>query len=209
MTAIDTLFDSDGRRLFDQIRALGKSPRDLKRIILTHAHRSHLGGLRALKEQSGATVYAHEWEADIISGDRKAQGVMLRPVAPLRVYYLQLGLYLGIGKHKACLVDQTLKDGDHVGPLQVIGAPGHTPGHLGFHWPERNVLFAGDAIATWPVFAAGWAGFTLNFKQSRDSLGRFADVGADVVAVGHGEPITSGGAPRVRSLLDLPIGAEA
>src|SRR5262249_31042599 len=162
-TAIDTLYDSDAKRMLDQIRALGKSPRDLKRIILTHAHRSHLGGLLTLKEQSGATVYAHQWEADIISGDRRAQGVLLRPGPPSRVYSLQLGLYLGFGKHEPCPIDQTLKDGDHVGPLQVVGAPGHTPGHLGFHWPERNVLFAGDAIATWPRFTAGWAGFTLNF----------------------------------------------
>ena len=44
----------------------------LKHILLTHAHRSHLGGLSELKRMSGATVYAHEWEADIIAGERKA-----------------------------------------------------------------------------------------------------------------------------------------
>lgn len=44
----------------------------LKHILLTHAHRSHLGRLAELKRMSGATVYAHEWEADIIAGERKA-----------------------------------------------------------------------------------------------------------------------------------------
>ena len=124
----------------------------------------------------------------------------------MRVYYIQLGLAIGVDGHKSCLVDQTLKDGDHVGPLQVVHTPGHTPGHLCFHWPDRRFLHAGDAVVTYPQVAAGWAGLTLNFKQSRESLGRLADVGAEIVGVGHGEPITQGGAEVVRSLLNRPIG---
>jgi glyoxylase-like metal-dependent hydrolase (beta-lactamase superfamily II) len=86
--------------------------------------------------------------------------------------------------------------------LQVIHTPGHSPGHLAFWWPERRVLFAGDAIATWPEFAAGWPAFNLNVKQHRASLRRMAELDAEVVAVGHGEPIRSEGARRVRSLVD-------
>ncbi|NJN81848.1 MAG: MBL fold metallo-hydrolase [Caldilineaceae bacterium] len=86
-TLIDTLFDADGSLIANQIRALGKSLGDLKRIILTHAHRSHLGGLATLKRLSAATVYAHEWEADIIAGERKAQAVSWLPQDPLVTYH--------------------------------------------------------------------------------------------------------------------------
>ena len=72
LTAIDTLFDTDAHVMLDLIKGLGKSITDLKRIILTHAHRSHIGGVAELKRLSGATVYAHEWEADIVAGDREA-----------------------------------------------------------------------------------------------------------------------------------------
>jgi glyoxylase-like metal-dependent hydrolase (beta-lactamase superfamily II) len=83
-----------------------------------------------------------------------------------------------------------------------VFAPGHSPGHLAFHWPERNLLIAGDAIATWPGWSAGWPAFNLNEKQHRESLRRLAELEADIVAVGHGEPVATGGAARVRDLVD-------
>ena len=58
LTLVDTLFEANGAGVLDAIRRLGRSPSDLKRIVLTHAHRSHLGGLAALKRATGATVLA-------------------------------------------------------------------------------------------------------------------------------------------------------
>jgi glyoxylase-like metal-dependent hydrolase (beta-lactamase superfamily II) len=195
LTLIDTLYDTDGGRILAAIRRLGRTPRDLTRIVLTHGHRSHLGGLAALKRLSGATVYAHAWEADIIAGERKAQPVTWRPVRPLRtwwqIYHLQLGINLGFGSHPACPIDRAVDEGDALGPLQVVHAPGHSPGHLALFWPERKTLFAGDAIATWPALAPGWPSFTLNPTKHRDSLRRMAELEPSVVAVGHGEPIVT------------------
>ena len=206
LTVIDTLFDTDGRQVLDRIESIGRSAQDLKHIVLTHGHRSHLGGLATLKRLSGATVYSHEWEADIIAGERTAQPVTPIPMRPLgtywRVYYLQLGAALGRGKHPPCRVDHPLNDGDRIGPVRVLHTPGHTPGHLAFWWPERRVLFAGDAVTTYPVFDAGWPAFTLNPTQHRTSLGRMAELDPEVVAVGHGEPITAGAAERLRSLVE-------
>ena len=45
LTLIDTLFDTDAGRILARISAIGKRVEDLKHIVLTHAHRSHLGGL--------------------------------------------------------------------------------------------------------------------------------------------------------------------
>ena len=206
LTLIDTLFDTDAGRIIDRIGSLGRGVEDLKHIILTHAHRSHLGGLATLKGLSGATVYSHAWEADIIAGERPAQPVTIIPMRPLstywRVYYLQFGAALGRGKHPPCPVDGTLEDGDTIGPVSVLHTPGHTPGHLAFWWPDRKILFDGDSIATYPVFDAGWYAFTLNPTQHRDSLRRMAELDMEVLAVGHGDPITAGAAERVRSLVE-------
>jgi glyoxylase-like metal-dependent hydrolase (beta-lactamase superfamily II) len=97
--------------------------------------------------------------------------------------------------------DQDLKEEYAVGPVRVIHTPGHSPGHLAFYWPERRVLFAGDAIATHPIFAPGWPAFTLNPVQHRASLERMAKLDVDVLAIGHGDPITEGAAERLRSLV--------
>jgi glyoxylase-like metal-dependent hydrolase (beta-lactamase superfamily II) len=202
LTLVDTLFSTDAHIILAQVESIGKQIRDIQHIILTHAHRSHLGGLARLKELSGAVVYAHEWEADIISGDRGPQPVSFRPYRPYRAYPLQVGLNLNIARHVPLKVDQYVHQGDRIGPLQVIFAPGHSPGHLAFYWEDKRLLITGDAVCTWPSFTLGWKGFTLNPKQFRQSLFRLAELEADALCVGHGEPIQSGGAARFKAALD-------
>jgi len=204
LTLVDTLFDTDGARILREIERIDRQPSDLTRIVLTHAHRSHLGGLAALKEATGATVYAHPWEADIIAGERKAQAVGIVPRRPLRVYFpFQFAASLGLGAHPACPVDEVVAAGDHVGPLEVLDAAGHSVGHLAFLWPERRTLIAGDSISTWPGgLAGGWGSFTLNERKHRATLRRLAETEPEAVGVGHGPPIPHGAAGRLRGLVD-------
>jgi glyoxylase-like metal-dependent hydrolase (beta-lactamase superfamily II) len=203
LTLVDTLFEDDGRLVLAEIDRLGRRPSDLKRIAITHGHRSHLGGLAALKRASGATVLAHEWEADIVGGDRRAQPVTLLPKQSLRLIPFQVGLRLNRPRHVPCPVDETLDDGDTVGPLHVLHAPGHSPGHLAFFWPERRFLIAGDSVATWPELCPGWYAFNLNKRQLGMSLRRMAALDAHIVGVGHGDPMTNGAADRIHELAAL------
>jgi glyoxylase-like metal-dependent hydrolase (beta-lactamase superfamily II) len=203
LTLIDTLYDDDARRVLAEIESIGYSPTDLKHIILSHAHKSHVGGLAALKAASGATVCSHEWEADIVAGRRQATRVSLIPRKPFEVYKLQLGLALRLGKHTPCEVDRRVKAGDHIGPVQVVETPGHTPGSLSFWWPERRALFAGDVITTWPEVAPGWPGLTLDNARNLRSVHDLTDFGnAEVLCTGHGEPITHDAAATIRRLAE-------
>lgn len=205
LTLIDALYDKDGKLILDEIKAMGRQPSDLKNIIITHAHRSHIGSAAILKKLSNATVYSHEWEAGIVNGSRKATKVSLWPKPPLQVYKLQLGLALGFDGHPPCEVDRPLKDGDSIGPLTVMSTPGHTPGCLSFHWKEKKALFVGDVIVTWPNVEAGWQGLTLDMKQNVQSIGKLTDFSdAEILGVGHGSPITQAGAETVKKLRDQP-----
>jgi glyoxylase-like metal-dependent hydrolase (beta-lactamase superfamily II) len=200
LSLVDTLFEDDARLVLQAIARLGRQPSDLKRIALTHGHRSHLGGLAALKQATGATVHAHVWEADIVAGDRRAQAVSILPHQSLRLIPFQLGLWLDRPRHRPAPVDELLVEGEAFGPLQVLHAPGHSPGHLAFWWPERRFVIAGDGIATWPTLCAGWKAFNLNHAQHRATLARLAALDARIVGVGHGDPIVDGASDAVHDV---------
>lgn len=200
---IDTLFDADAQVILDEIHRIGKTISDLKHIVLTHGHRAHLGGLAALKRLSGARIYSHAWEADIVSGDRPQQGVNLLPRADSFVVWpiLFFGTLAGpASAHKPCPVDELIDEGDQIGPLRVLFTPGHTPGHLAFYWQERGALFTGDAFVTWPLICPGWPNAMLNAKQTWESLKRLAQLDVEVVGVGHGAPLTKNGGAVLRAL---------
>jgi glyoxylase-like metal-dependent hydrolase (beta-lactamase superfamily II) len=202
LTLVDTLGKDQVYSILAAIRAMGRSISDLKRIVITHAHFSHLGGVAALKEQSGATVCAQRWEADIVSGQRESQRVPILPRHPYRVYFpFQFGQAFGIGRHTPCEVDTLLSEGDPAGRLTVMHRPGHTPGHLAFWSEQDKVLLSGDTIVTWPNFAGGWPSFTLNEHDRLSSLQLMANLNPEKVGVGHGDPITHDAAARVWSLV--------
>jgi glyoxylase-like metal-dependent hydrolase (beta-lactamase superfamily II) len=199
LTLVDTMLDPDGHRILAQIEAIGRKPEDL-----THAHRSHLGGMARLHEVTGAPVYSHAWEADILEGERETSRISMLPHKPVRTWF-PFQVFVAMGKGgpvDPCKIEHHIAAGDRVGPLHVIDASGHSPGHLAFHWPERGVLIAGDTIATWPSFDAGWRALNLNQKQHLRSLRRLAELEATVVGVGHGHPIATDARKRVRDLVD-------
>jgi len=205
LTLFDTLFDTDAHRVLAEIEAMGRQVTDLRHIVISHAHRSHIGGLATLKRLSGAAVLSHAWEADVIAGDRESQRVPIRPQRPVLayapVYYLQFGAAVGFGKHPPCLVDESIREGTKIGSIEVVHTPGHTPGHVSFWWPERGVLLAGDAIATYPLFSPGWPAFNLNLHQARDSLHKMIDIGPSFVGVGHGDPLTEDATEKLRVMV--------
>ena len=92
--------------------------------MFTHRHRSHLGGLAALKRLTGATNYAHNWEADIIGGQRKAQPVTWRRARAVRTWWQTYPFE----RAKSGLRQKTRRapstepsaEGDAIGPLKVI-----------------------------------------------------------------------------------------
>jgi glyoxylase-like metal-dependent hydrolase (beta-lactamase superfamily II) len=49
-------------------------------------------------------------------------------------------------KKQGALLDGELHEGEKIGPLEVIGASGKSPGEVAFLWPDRKTLIVGDAV---------------------------------------------------------------
>jgi glyoxylase-like metal-dependent hydrolase (beta-lactamase superfamily II) len=145
-------------------------------IFVTHTHRDHSPGVRALQAHTGAIVYAE--------GPHRAA----RP--------------LHIGEHNPLdssgdrdfMPDVQLKDGDVVGgegwTIEAVTTPGHTANHMAFAWRERSVLFAGDHVMGWSTsIVAPPDGAMSDYMASLDKLARRKE---NLYFPGHGPAIPEG-----------------
>lgn len=88
-------------------------------------------------------------------------------------------------------IDEELQPGDRIGPLHVVGVPGKSPGEVALHWPERRILFVGDALIGHPP-----GQLTLLREQVMDdpaqlrgSVRRLLEIDFDTLLVGDGTAI--------------------
>ena len=136
--------EDDGYTLVDTMlpRCAGKilkaaGDRGIKRIALTHAHQDHIGSLDALAEKLlGVEVLISSRDARLLAKD-----LTLDPgeeKGKLR------GGYSG-AKTKPT---RTVEPGERIGSLEVVAAPGHTPGQVAFLDTRDRTLYCGDAYAT-------------------------------------------------------------
>jgi hydroxyacylglutathione hydrolase len=100
-------------------------------IVLTHAHFDHVGGVRELRDATGAPVAIGESEA------------------PLLAVAAERGASLfGLTIPKPPAPDRLLHDGELVilggRPFRVVHTPGHSPGHICLL--GDGIAFVGDVV---------------------------------------------------------------
>ena len=195
-----TLVDAGTKRAPKKVMAglahIGAAPDDVTRLLVTHAHPDHVGGLSGLRGRTGATVAVHERDAAYV---REGKGPVLD--------HSTLGgrLMRRKGKSAPTPVDDELVDGqvlDVARGLRVLHTPGHTPGHIALlHEPSR-VLITGDSV--WNAFnrmrwPAGW--LCTDAALNRRTASALADADYDVAAFTHGPEIRDRARETVRGWL--------
>ncbi len=142
-TLIDTAMKGCGKAI---VQAAQQAGLPIVRIVLTHAHVDHVGSLDELHALlPEAEVQITERSARFLAGDMSLDAD--EPKDKLR------------GGWPTCTTRPTrlLHDGDMIGSLRVIDAPGNTPGHAAFLDTRDSTLIAGDAYSTMTGLAVSGA----------------------------------------------------
>ena len=186
---VDAGLRGSGSTITRGLRAAGLSPDRIGRVVVTHAHPDHSGGLGELTEGRKIAVAAHPLEADIIDGTVAAPN-------PLQCRMLAwmarpaLTKLMGNPVH----VDDRIEDGDVLPfgtEVRVVHLPGHTPGSVGFHLPEKRAVIVGDALQ----YKLGWRlyppapGVTQQPREAMRSLEKLLDLEFDIICFSHFPPM--------------------
>jgi glyoxylase-like metal-dependent hydrolase (beta-lactamase superfamily II) len=133
-TLVDTMLKGSGKRIRAAADQLGAP---IVRIALTHAHGDHVGSVDELaRALPGVEVLISTRDARFLAKD-----MSLDPGEPqdkLR------GGWPGTQTRPT----RTFEPGDRIGSLEVVAAPGHTPGHVAFLDTRDRTLLCGDAYTT-------------------------------------------------------------
>lgn len=180
LTLIDAALSSSAASILSAARTIGKQ---ITKIVLTHAHSDHIGALDSLKDAlPDAEVMVSQMEWDILQNKKKMEaGHPIKGGYPQNI------------KSKP---DKFLSEGDRVGSLEVIAAPGHSPGMLALFDHRDGALLVGDAFQLrggiavsgdlrWQFPFPSWA--TWSKEISIRTAKKLADLEPRVLAVGHGD----------------------
>lgn len=199
LTIIDTGFRASVPKITDFVRSLGRSPEEISLIIITHNHFDHAGGLSELRKLTGARVAAHKADIYDVNGrlpyPRLVQKTLqVRPFAALRSF-------LGVGSGD---VDIQLSGGEVLQPLgglEVIHAPGHTPGSICLLSPQHKLLIVGDALIkhTRTIHFPHKSAST-DLSQAMESVKRLAALDVEIICFGHGQPLMENARAKLQAL---------
>lgn len=158
------------------IESAEKSKFEIVHIYLTHSHFDHIVDVAVLKQETGAIVYVHPFDAENLrspGSDLIPFPMAIQPVIPDEFFQDSMHITLG-----------TIT-------MQVIHTPGHSPGGVVLFFPKEKTLFSGDTL-----FKDNIGTISLPLANPEDmwkSLKKIAVLPEDVLVYpGHGNTTSIG-----------------
>jgi metallo-beta-lactamase class B len=156
--------------IIDGLTTLKLNPRDIKYVVISHAHGDHDQGAAELQKRYGAKVVmgAPDWDSTLPRPATAAGGVPTKDIS------------VGPEGYKLTLGDTT---------MQIVATPGHTPGTLSYVFPVKNqgqslmVAYSGGTL----IGGATPARLDEYATSQRTMAKVAADAGATVILSNHSE----------------------
>jgi len=207
LTLIDTAVVGIRDKLETQLAKYGFHLEDVKRILVTHAHIDHVGGLREIQEATGAEVWAHRLEAPVVRGE---EPVTLPNPADVGLADSLFGRFISLfvgSKQPPAPVHRELDDGetlDEVLPgLRVIHLPGHSPGQIGFWLEPERLLIGGDVMMhLTPWLTRPLGAYTPDTLEAEQSILKVANLDVHTLGVGHGSALVGNAGAAIKRLAE-------
>ena len=180
-------------KLMENIAECLEPDMQLEYLLLTHCHSDHTGGARAVRDEYGCRIVAHELDAVYLeSGDDRVTGAALNRVSVER-FSIDIRLE---GQESTITVGS--------GTVTAIHSPGHSPGSVVYttNIDGQLILFGQDIHG--PLHSE----LLSDEEQYLASLKRLLDLKADMLLEGHFGIFET--EPEVREFIEFwiaPIGS--
>ncbi len=173
LVLIDAGLKKDAKTILKKIKNKWGSLDKIKKIVFTHRHLDHTGGLPQIlkaielaNENSSVELICHEKEAEHFIEELKEYGIK-----PTRTV-----------KHEEYITKDV--------KIKAIHNPGHTYGHICLLLEDEKLLLLGDTImyisgVLMPVFKA----FHDDYKQYKKSLPKLLDYDWEYAIPSHNRPL--------------------
>ncbi len=171
----------------------GRGP---QRVLLTHGHYDHAGGLEALRVAWNPALLCHREEVPFVTGEMDYRH--LRP----RSFTFWIGRFFLARNDWGLPVARDLEGGQAADGMAVIHLPGHTPGQIGFLHPQDRAMICGDAVMNLKGRLSPPAAIaTPDPETARASIRRLGELDYAHLLPSHGPPILDRGREALLTFL--------
>jgi len=169
ITLVDTGAGDPANKLTPKLKALNLDPRNIERVILTHSHFDHTGGLPEVAASSTPKILAHRSD-----------------IAELETFGLDL-----VGLDEGAVIRTEKRE------LKVLHTGGHTSGSICLYDAEDKIFFSGDTV--FPDGSFGRTDLGGDEGELIESLRRLSELDVEFLLPGHMRPIIGNATAHIQS----------